>query len=137
MISDSNFDIWICDYVGVENAPEVCSNGAIPWSWLVHYGKTVEVEYCLYEKEWYEAHPDNSTVIRFRDYVADLEQTLKTIYERCLPHVDSEGFIHQTHVQRKRTEYSVDRSYEQLHMDEKVLLEPLKDYISWVEQTDS
>ncbi|MAA79590.1 MAG: hypothetical protein CL916_10055 [Deltaproteobacteria bacterium] len=118
-------------------APEVCSNGAIPWSWLVHYGKTVEVEYCLYEKEWYEAHPDNSTVIRFRDYVADLEQTLKTIYERCLPHVDSEGFIHQTHVQRKRTEYSVDRSYEQLHMDEKVLLEPLKDYISWVEQTDS
>jgi hypothetical protein len=118
-------------------APEVCKNGAIPWDWLVHYGQTVEVDYCLYEKEWYEAHPDNSTVIRFKDYVADLEGTLTTIYERCLPHVDSEGFIHQTHAERKRTGYSVDRSYAELNMDETLLLEPLQEYIAWVEQSES
>ena len=53
-------------------APEVCRNGAIPWSWLVYYGQTVEVDYCLFEMEWYQARPNNSTVIRFRDYVADL-----------------------------------------------------------------
>ena len=118
-------------------APEVCRNGAVPWSWLVYYGQNVEVDYCLYEKEWYQAHPDNSTVIRFRDYVDDLEKTLTTIYERCLPHIDSNGFIYQTHTQRKRTEYSVDRSYTQLNVDEMVLLEPLQDYIAWVEQGDS
>jgi len=117
-------------------APEVCRNGAIPWSWLVYYGQTVEVDYCLYEKEWYQGHPDNATVIRFRDYVADLEKTLKTIYDRCLPHIDSNACIHQIHAQRKRTGYSVDRSYAQLHIDEKVLLEPLRDYIAWVEQDD-
>jgi hypothetical protein len=118
-------------------APEVCRNGAVPWSWLVYYGQNVEVDYCLYEKEWYQAHPDNSTVIRFRDYVDDLEKTLTTIYERCLPHIDSNGFIYKMHTQRKRTEYSVDRSYTQLNVDEMVLLEPLQDYIAWVEQGDS
>jgi len=117
-------------------APEVCRNGAIPWPWLVHYGQTVEVDYCLYEKEWYEARPDKVTVIRFRDYVADLEQTLTTIYGRCLPHVDPAGFIHRTHVARKRTGYSVDRSYAQLQMDEAALLEPLQEYIAWVEKAD-
>ena len=118
-------------------APEVCRNGAIPWSWLVHHGQNVEVDYCLYEKEWYQARPDNTTVIRFRDYVTDLEKTLKTIYDRCLPHIDSNGFIKQTHVKRKRTGYSVDRSYAQMNIDERVLLEPLQDYIAWVEQDDS
>ena len=115
----------------------VCKMVPSPWSWLVHYGQTVEVDYCLYEKEWYEAHPSNSTVIRFKEYVADLEKTLTTIYERCLPHVKSEGFIHQTHAERKRDGYSVDRSYEQLNINETVLLEPLKEYISWVEQGES
>ncbi len=117
-------------------APEVCRNGAIPWPWLVHYGQTVEVEYCLYEKEWYQARSDNVTVIRFRDYVADIEQTLTTIYARCLPHIEPGDFIPQAHAKRKRTGYSVDRSYAQLHMDEATLLEPLQDYIAWVEQAD-
>ena len=117
-------------------APEVQRNGAIPWPWLVHYGQTVEVDYCLYEKEWYQARPDKVTVIRFRDYVADLEQTLTTIYGRCLPHVDPEGFIHRTHIARKRTGYSVDRSYAQLQMDEAALLEPLQEYIAWVEKAE-
>ena len=118
-------------------APEVCGNGAIPWSWLVHYGQTVEVDYCLYEQEWYQARPDNTTVIRFRDYVTDLESTLRTIYARCLPHVDPAGFIPTTHAPRKRTGYSVDRSYAQLNIDEQRLLEPLQEYIAWVEQADT
>ena len=118
-------------------APEICRNGAIPWSWLVHYGQTVEVDYCLYEKEWYQARPDNTTVIRFRDYVANIEDTMKVIYERCLPNVDSDGFVLQTHTKRKRSGYSIDRSYAQLNMDEDALLEPLQDYIAWVEQADS
>lgn len=117
-------------------APEVCRNGATPWSWLVHHAQTVEVDYCLYEKEWYQARPNNTTVIRFRDYVADLEQTLTTLSNRCLPHLDSTGFIHQSHVPRKRSGYSIDRSYTQLNMDEAALLEPLQDYIAWVEQAD-
>lgn len=117
-------------------APEVCGNGAIPWDWLVYHGQTVEVDYCLYEKEWYQARPDKTTVIRFRDYASDIENTMKTIYKRCLPHVDPDGFVHQTHVKRKRTGYSIDRSYAQLSIDEEVLLEPLQDYIAWVEQAD-
>jgi hypothetical protein len=117
-------------------APEVCRNGAIPWPWLVHFGQTVEVDYCLYEKEWFEARPDKVTVIRFRDYVADIEQTLTTIYDRCLPHLDPKGFIHQAHVTRKRNGYSVDRSYAQLGIDEAALLEPLQAYIAWVEHAD-
>ena len=116
-------------------APEVCRNGAIPWPWLVHYGQTVEVDYCLYEKEWYEARPDNTTVIRFRDYVADLQQTLETIYARCLPHVDATGYIPSSHVERKRSGYSVDRTHAQLQVDEAALLEPLQAYIAWVEQS--
>jgi len=114
-------------------APEVCSNGAIPWSWLVHYGQQVEVNYCLYEKQWYEARPDNTTVLRFREYVSDIEETLRTIYQRCLPNVEMEGFIIREHTPRKRTGYSVDRSYEQMNIDEQQLLAPLQEYIDWVE----
>ncbi|HCH65615.1 MAG: hypothetical protein CL927_02000 [Deltaproteobacteria bacterium] len=114
-------------------APEVCRNGAIPWPWLVHYGQTVEVDYCLYEQEWYQARTDRVTVIRFRDYVAQLEETLKRIYERGLPHIDPTGFIPTTHAKRKRSGYSVDRSYAQMQVDEEALLAPLQDYIAWVE----
>ncbi|MEC8379761.1 MAG: sulfotransferase [Myxococcota bacterium] len=117
-------------------APEVCRNGAIPWPWLVYFGQTVEVDYCLSEMEWYQARPDKTTVIRFRNYVADLEQTLKTIYGRCLPHIDPTGFVHKDHVKRQRTGYSVDRSYTQLNIDENELLQPLEEYITWVEQSN-
>ena len=118
-------------------APEICLNGAIPWEWLKYYGENVEVDYCLYEKEWYEARPNRTTVIRFRDYVADIETTLQTIYRRCLPNVDPQGFIYTDHLPRKRTGYSVDRSYAQLNMDEAKLLEPLQEYIDWVEQKNT
>lgn len=117
-------------------APEVCGNGAVPWPWLAHYGQAVEVPYCLYEQEWYGARTDRVTVLRFRDYVADLEQTLQTLYRRCLPHLDPEGFLPTAHAPRKRTGYSVDRSYAQMNVDEAALLEPLQAYIDWVEQAD-
>ncbi|MEC7987524.1 MAG: sulfotransferase [Myxococcota bacterium] len=115
-------------------APEVCVNGGIPWPWLVHYGRTVEVNYSLYEKEWYQARSENTTIIRFRDYVDDLETTLRIIYERCLPDVDWEGYIPSEHAPRKRSGYSVNRTYEQLNIDEEEFLAPLAEYIEWVNE---
>lgn len=111
--------------------PETHCNGAIPWPWLTTFAREVEVSYCLREQRWYQSRPHNSTVVRFTDYVADLEGTLTLIYQRCLPNVDPTGYIPTTHAPRQRTNYAINRTLAEVGIDEQALLAPLQSYRQW------
>jgi hypothetical protein len=117
-------------------APDNNLNGAIPWGWLVAFAERVEVTYCLREKAWYQARPDKTTVIRFDDYVRDIEGTLSTVYARCLPDVSPDGHIPTEHAPRERKNYDINRTLDQLNIDEEALLEPLQDYVQWCKPQD-
>jgi len=102
-----------------------------PWPWIVEYVCTSEVLYCEMEMAWYES-PDGPRrcVVRFDDYVKDLEGTMRKVYRECLdrelsPHVPL------THAARARTNYSVDRSLEQLGVDEAAVKKRLEAYGRW------
>lgn len=105
--------------------------GATPWSWLVPAYVATEKQYCQTEQAWYSAPSPRRTVVRFQDYVADLEGTMQLVYRACLdvdtvpPHVPRE------HAPRKRTNYVVHRSLEDLHVDRAALAAELEDYRGW------
>ena len=102
-----------------------------PWAWIVEYVCTSEVLYCEMEMAWYESpEGPRRCVVRFDDYVKDLEGTMRKVYRECLdrelsPHVP------RTHAARTRTNYSVDRSLEQLGVDEAALKKRLEAYGRW------
>jgi len=106
--------------------------GAIPWTWIAQPLVRAESLYCTTEMDWYgNGNTPNRTVVRFRDYVDDLEGTMTTVYERCLgvsplpPHVPRE------HTPRERKNYAVHRTLEQLHVDRAALATSLHDYRVW------
>ncbi len=111
--------------------PTVAPSPPVPWSWLVEGVITSQVMYCETEMAWYQ-NPDGPIrcVIPFDEYIRDLEGTMRKIYRECLdrelsPHVP------RVHAPRVRTNYSVDRSLEQLGIDENALKKRLEKYRRW------
>ncbi|MCB9765804.1 MAG: sulfotransferase [Alphaproteobacteria bacterium] len=108
------------------------SLGAAPWAWLTEVIVPAEVAYCRAEQAWFtRAEGPARTVVRFSDYVSDLEGTMRTVYRACLdtealpPHVPTE------HAPRERTSYTVNRSLEQLGVDSDAVEAQLQGYIAW------
>lgn len=105
--------------------------GSPPWPFLVAFVEESEVEYCELEQEFYSRQGARRCVIRFKDYVKDLEGTMKKVYRECLdvevlpPHVPT------IHAERSRTNYLIDRSLEQLGIDIKAINQRLAPYIRW------
>lgn len=103
----------------------------VPWSWLVEYVCISEVSYCEREMEWFRrTEGPHRCVVRFDQYLRDLEGTMRTVYRECLgrelsPHVP------RTHAARLRSNYSVDRSLTQLGVDESALKQRLAAYVRW------
>ena len=112
-------------------APEMHLNGAVSWNSVNYFARRVEVDYCKLEQEWYSKDTANKTVIRFDDYVNDLENTMKLVYEKCLPQLDAQGHIPKEHPPRNRSNYDVNRSLEQLGWDVDELKKELSDYYNW------
>jgi hypothetical protein len=111
--------------------PTVAPCPAVPWSWLVEGVCTSEVAYCETEMEWFQK-PDGPRrcVIPFDDYIRDLEGTMRKVYRECLDR-DLSPHVPRVHAPRVRTNYSVDRSLEQLGVDENALKKRLEKYRQW------
>lgn len=106
--------------------------GYMPWVWLAPAGLHTETDYCELEQAWFTKDDDlTKCVVRFQDYVRDLEGTMKKVYKECLdierlpPHVPLE------HPPRNRTHYLLNRSLEDLGIDADALNERLAPYIAW------
>ncbi len=101
------------------------------WSCLVPAVVRSEIDYSDDELAWFTAPTGpRRCVIRFADYVADLQGTMKRIYAECLDgpvpaHVPTE------HPPRRRSQYRVDRSLPQLDVDVQALNARLAAYVAW------
>lgn len=107
--------------------------GGVPWPWIAEALSRTEPAYCEVEREWYGREGDGVTrcVIRFSDYVHDLGGTLERIYAECLDGAPVPEDAPREHPPRERTNYSVNRSLEQLGIDREALDERLREYIAW------
>jgi len=104
--------------------------GPVPWAWLVAATLRSEIGYCHRELAWFGAGLPNRCVIRFDDYVRDLEGTMERVYRECIgtpvpPHAA------RTHPTRRRHAYLLDRSLPELGVDPDELRRELADYEAW------
>jgi hypothetical protein len=105
--------------------------GPTPWSWLAELLVRTEVPYCEREQDWYTQTGAARCVIRFQDYVRDLEGTLRKIYRECLDAEALPPHVPRVHAPRVRHGYLLDRSLEQVGIDVPALNAQLEAYIAW------
>ena len=106
--------------------------GPVPWSWLTDTLSFTEANYSKVEQEWFTCEADcRRSVIRFSDFVNDLETTMKQVYLDCFGSDELPAHIPRTHPPRERKQYSVNRSLAELGVDEIELKNELTDYILW------
>ena len=112
--------------------PHDSALGPIPWAWLTDALTRTETEYCEVEQEWFSRKDGpKRIVIRFADFVADLQSTMLEVYGFCfgdtelLPHVPLE------HPPRERKNYRINRSLTDLGVNESELNSRLASYIIW------
>lgn len=111
-------------------APEILGTGHAPWSWLVEGMLPSELRYNDLERAWITTSKASICVIRFEDYVRDLPGTMRRIYRSCLGR-EPPPEAPREHTKRKRTGYSIDRSFAQLGIDEAWLEAQVADYERW------
>jgi len=108
--------------------------GRIPWKYNIIYVTLDQIRYCKEEKEWYEKEDGaNKLILRFSDYVNDLEGTMKVIYQHCMNGKPVPDNIPKEHPPRDRKNYLMNRSLEEMGISEKGLREELEDYYEWME----
>jgi hypothetical protein len=118
------------NYLGVNPIDRML--GPIPWEWLSAAILKMEIEYCEIEHAWFSKTGSASRcVIRFSDYVRDLEGTMKTIYRECFNTHELPPHIPTSHPPRERQNYTVNRSLEELGISETDLIARLADYRRW------
>jgi hypothetical protein len=109
--------------------------GQVPWAWLAEALVRSEIAYCEQEQEWFtRSDGARRCVLRFSEYVRDLEGAMRKVYRECL---DSEALpphVPRQHPARKRSQYRVDRSLSQVGVSEAELDARLAPYIAWCRQ---
>lgn len=106
--------------------------GAPRWSWITPVYADSERLYCEVEQAWYSAEAGpHRTVVRFRDYVDDLEGTMRRVYARCLDLDTLPPHVPRVHAPRERKNYVVHRTLEDLQVDRAALTEALHGYRVW------
>ena len=105
--------------------------GPVPWAWISEGALHAEVQYCEVEQEWF-TRPGGARryVLRFSEYVADLDGSLARVYRDCLG-LEVPADRPTSHTKRNRTNYLVDRSLAELGIDESALNVRLAAYIAW------
>jgi hypothetical protein len=103
-----------------------------PWAWLGEALARTEVTYCETEQRWF-CRDDGvrRCVIRFSEYVRDLEDTMERIYRECLDCPTLPAHVPREHTPRRRTSYMVDRTLAQVGIDEAALEHRLAEYRAW------
>jgi hypothetical protein len=103
-----------------------------PWAWLVARDLPLEITYCEREQAWFQREGGaRRCVIRFQDFVRDLDGAVRRVYRDCLDRDEPPPHVPREHAPRKRTDYAVDRSLRQLGVDEAWLEQRLADYYRW------
>lgn len=106
--------------------------GPTPWTWLVKHALEAEPEYCEREQAWFSQQDGaHRCIVRFDDYVKDLEGTMRQVYREYLGREDLPPHVPRTHAPRVRTQYAIDRSLEQLGVDVGWLKSRLAPYYAW------
>lgn len=115
------------NYARVQPSMPLC--GPAPWAWLVEALIEVETAYGDLEQIWF-GRPGRRCVVRFEDYVRDLEGVMTRIYRECLD-TDLPPHVPRTHAERTRTGYTVDRSLAQLGIDRDALNTRCAAWLAW------
>lgn len=106
--------------------------GPVPWSWLADTLSHTEVFYCKTEQEWFTRRADcRRSVIRFSEFVNDLESSMKQVYMDCFGSEELPTHIPKIHPPRERERYSINRTLSELGIDEDEVKNGLSDYIDW------
>jgi hypothetical protein len=104
--------------------------GPPPWEWLVARALAVELPYDEAEQRWFQAEDGpRRLVIRFRDFVGDLEGTLRRLHGEVFG--DEGGEVRRLHTTRHRSAYTYDRTLAQLGLDEAELAAASASYLAW------
>ncbi len=105
--------------------------GPVPWAWLSQALLRSEVQYCEVERDWFtRSSGARRCVLRFSEYVANLDGSLARVYHDCLD-LEVPADRPTSHTKRNRTNYLVDRSLADLGIDESALNARLAAYIEW------
>lgn len=106
---------------------------AVPWAWMGEALCRTEVAYCETEQRWFSRRDDGvrRCVVRFSDYVRDLEGTMARIYRECLDCPTLPAHVPREHTPRRRTSYTIDRTLAQVGIDEAALDRRLAAYRAW------
>ncbi len=106
--------------------------GPVPWAWLGQGLAETEVVYCEVEQDWFSrAAGARRCVIRFDDYVRDLEGAMRKVYRECLDVEVLPPHVPRVHPPRERTNYILNRSLAQVGVDEAALNARLERYLAW------
>lgn len=103
----------------------------LPWSWVVERALCMEEAYCHDERAWL-SRPEATrhSVVRFEDYVKDLQGTLARVYTEGLGMSPPE-VLPEVHAHRARSGYTVDKTLPELDVDVAALKERLAAPIQW------
>ena len=111
--------------------------GPVPWSWLTDTLSHTEIAYSKIEMEWFTREANcRRSVIRFSDFVNDLESSMKQVYMDCFGSDELPAHIPNTHPPRERKHYSVNRTLAELGVDENEIKNSLREYIVWCQPAE-
>lgn len=118
--------------VNFMRANPMAGGATIPWVWLGQAFSASETAYCEIEQAWF-TRPEGPRrcVLRFTDYVRDLEGALSRVYRECLDQETLPDYAPREHPPRERVNYLLNRSLAQVGVDEAALNARLADYIAW------
>ncbi|MEM7156272.1 MAG: sulfotransferase [Myxococcota bacterium] len=106
--------------------------GPPPWRTVGRMLVPVDARYCELEQAWYGRRGGaRRCVLRFDDYCTNLEGTMAKVYRECLDIDALPSFVPREHEPRKRKDYLVNRSLEDVGVDRHRLEARLSDYIEW------
>ena len=113
------------------NPPDLVM-GPVPWAWLSETLLHTESMYSKREQAWFTSESDaRRCVIKFTDFVNDLEGSMKKVYLDFFVEDEVPAHLPKEHPPRERKHYTVNRSLEELGVDEAELKNSLRDYIEW------
>lgn len=108
--------------------------GLVPWEWLATALAQTETDYCEAEQAWFsETGHGTRCVIRFSEFVHDLESAMRQVYKCCCNLEELPPHVPLSHAPRKRHHYTVNRTLAELGLDEAKLRARLASYIAWIE----
>ena len=112
--------------------PNDSALGPPPWGWLVDALTKTETDYCEVEQDWFSRKDQAKRyVIRFADFVADLQTTMLGVYGFCFGDTVLPPHVPHEHPPRERKNYRINRSLADLGVDESQLKSRLASYIAW------